>query len=247
MFNSFFANGEPTGCEALLDNPLNLVLIIIMGVLLLFGFIVMPIMRRKQRGSVSELHSNLTVGDKVITVCGIVGTVAHIETNTQGEKEITIETGSACYKSAITVHVTGIYKNLTKPPVPTDFFGRPKAQPSQTHNPSEDTVLTTPNHDLELPLGAEQSVAARVATPAVEPAVESVTAKATPVAAVMEEEVATSLTETESTTDEVVEEEKPAAVRKASTTTRKPTSTTTRKATSTTTRKPAAKKTTPKE
>jgi len=150
MFFNFFSsivhveNGDPPGGCTLFDNPFGIVLVVVMVVLLL-GAVLMPLIRRKGKGGADELHANLAVGDKVMTVCGIIGEVKDVTVNSSGEKEITICTGSEACNSYLVVHISGIYKNFTKPPIQRDFFGRPK--PGQVV-PEDPNAL---NHDLDEP------------------------------------------------------------------------------------------------
>jgi len=150
---------EPGGC-ALFDSGFGIALVVVMAVLLL-GAIIMPLIRRRGRNSADDMHSNLAVGDKVMTVCGIIGNVVDITVNSSGEKELTICTGTEGCSSHLVVHISGIYKNFTKPPIQRDFFGRPK--PGQVVPPSPTDV----SHDLDEPVvaGEEQAPVAPIAEP----------------------------------------------------------------------------------
>jgi len=150
MSYNFLAEADPPGCGAMFTEPFGIVMIVIFGVLIL-GFFLMPLIRRRGKNQSDDLHANLEVGDKVMTVCGIIGTVTAVNINSSGEKEVEITTGNESCQSSIIVHISGIYKNFTKPPVPRDFFGRPK-KGYENHAAADSNAVS---HDLEMPAGGD--------------------------------------------------------------------------------------------
>jgi len=157
MLQTFFSsitlvNDNDGGCT-LFDSGFGIALVVVMVVLLL-GALVLPLIRRRGKNSADDLHSNLAVGDKIMTVCGIIGTVLDVSVNSSGEKEITVCTGTESCSSHITVHISGIYKNFTKPPIQRDFFGRPKPGQVVPEKPSDGL-----DHDLAEPTVAGEESA----------------------------------------------------------------------------------------
>ena len=109
-------------------------IVIIVAVVLVFvGMIIMPMFTKKrQNNQVNDLYSNLSSGDEVMTIGGIVGTVIKIEETSPVDKKILIETGAEGNKTTIWLDIKGIYQNLSKPAVETNFFGKPKTEAAAT-------------------------------------------------------------------------------------------------------------------
>jgi len=142
-------SAEPTGCTF---GPLEIGLIAVMG-LLLVAMIVMPMLSRKKQKNQADSLSNIVVGDKIMTIGGIIGIVIEVKTTTGG-KEVLIETGEEGSKTTIWIDAKGIYQNLTRPPVATDFFGRPKGgvnTGASDNNATTISAVDNVSHDLEEP------------------------------------------------------------------------------------------------
>lgn len=72
------------------------IILIVLVVLLVLVLIVMPIFTNKKRQqSVNTLHNSLKVGDKIMTIGGVIGIVTDIRQTSPVDKEFTIETGSS--------------------------------------------------------------------------------------------------------------------------------------------------------
>jgi len=88
---------------------------IVIGVLvLLVGVvIILPIFtNKKRRQQVENLHSGLRVGDKIMTVGGIIGTIIKINKISPVDTEIMIETGEEDNKTTLLMDVKALYQVL---------------------------------------------------------------------------------------------------------------------------------------
>ncbi|MCL2375600.1 MAG: preprotein translocase subunit YajC [Firmicutes bacterium] len=107
----------------------GVIAMLILVVVAFAGMFLLPMFTNKNRSAqVNDLYGNLSVGDKVMTIGGIIGTIVRIKTRSTGEKEILIEPGEEGSKTSLWLDQKGIYQNLTKPPIPTNFFGKPKTE-----------------------------------------------------------------------------------------------------------------------
>jgi len=152
MYYNFLSEttGNGGGC-GMLDTPLGIGLLVALGLAFALMIILPRFTRRRQKAQMESIE-NVLVGDKIMTVCGIIGIVIEVKKTTTG-KEVLLETGSDTCKSTIWIDVRAVGQNLTRPPVPVDFFGRPKAGVGTT---STSTTESSPfndeiSHDLEEP------------------------------------------------------------------------------------------------
>ncbi|MDR2201745.1 MAG: preprotein translocase subunit YajC [Clostridiales bacterium] len=83
-------------------------------IVLIAALVIMPIFtnRRKQK-SIDTLHGSLRVGDKIMTIGGIIGVVTEIKQTSPVDKEITIETGGEGSKTALTLDIKALYTVMT--------------------------------------------------------------------------------------------------------------------------------------
>ncbi|MCL2862275.1 MAG: preprotein translocase subunit YajC [Firmicutes bacterium] len=88
-------------------------------VLLVGVIVVLPIFtNKKRRQQVENLHSSLRVGDKIMTVGGIIGTILKINKISPVDTEILIETGEGDNKTPLLIDVKALYQVLrTEAPV----------------------------------------------------------------------------------------------------------------------------------
>jgi preprotein translocase YajC subunit len=154
-------------------DPTIIVLIVVLVLFVVFMF-VMPIFTKRKNGQVPELYANLEVGDKVMTIGGIIGTVLEIKEKTPTDKEILIESGAEGSKTSLWLDIKGLYQNLTKPPQPTNFFGRPKnpVKPDEVvAEPVIEDVATEPEPQAEATETPADPFTPDVAEPQAEPEV----------------------------------------------------------------------------
>ncbi len=89
------------------------IVLIVLVVLLVIVLIVMPIFTNKKRQqSVNTLHNSLKVGDKVMTIGGIIGTVTDVRQTSPVDKEFTIETGEDGRKTTMVLDIKALYQIL---------------------------------------------------------------------------------------------------------------------------------------
>lgn len=172
------------------------IVLIVLVVLLVIVLIVMPIFTNKKRQqSVNTLHNSLKVGDKVMTIGGIIGTVTDVRQTSPVDKEFTIETGEDGRKTTMVLDIKALYQIL------------PAASA---------TTAVEPTAKTEEPAVTETTVADVFEEHAVEsePVEEKVKEE------VKEEPVA----ETEASVTEEAKAEEPKPVSKPRTSTRKPVS-----------------------
>lgn len=92
----------------------QIVLWVLIG-LLLVAMIVMPMFsNRKRQKEVNEMLNTIDVGDEIMTLGGIMGTVVALYTHESGEKLMTIETGEGEKKSTMTFTIQALRLNYTK-------------------------------------------------------------------------------------------------------------------------------------
>lgn len=93
FLNTFLTATTGTGATAAdpFDPTSNLLLTVIMIVVMLGAFYIFSIRpQRKRNKELKEMMSKMAVGDKIVTVGGVVGTIANIK-----EDEVTISTSVA--------------------------------------------------------------------------------------------------------------------------------------------------------
>ena len=83
MNNLFLLEGESVGAAGMLTTVLPFVVMI----LVFYFFLIRP--QKKQERETAAMRNNLTVGDEVTTIGGIVGRITHIK-----DDIVTIETGA---------------------------------------------------------------------------------------------------------------------------------------------------------
>ena len=87
------------------------IVLIVLVVLLVIVLIVMPIFTNKKRQqSVNTLHNSLKVGDKVMTIGGIIGIVTEVKQTSPVDKEFTIETGEEGRKTTMVLDIKALYQ-----------------------------------------------------------------------------------------------------------------------------------------
>lgn len=83
-------------------------------VLALAAFIVYSIFSNKKRQqTVDNLHNSLNIGDKIMTIGGIIGIVTDIKQVSAVDKEFTIETGEEGKKTTMTLDIKALYQIIT--------------------------------------------------------------------------------------------------------------------------------------
>jgi preprotein translocase subunit YajC len=122
--------------DGFFSDPSMIMLIVLLGLFVVAMF-VMPLFTKRKKNQVNDLYANLAVGDKIMTIGGIIGTVIEIKERSPNDKDLLIETGSEGSKTTIWLDLKGLYQNLSKPPVPTNFFGKPKNVPAKTEAADE--------------------------------------------------------------------------------------------------------------
>lgn len=90
------------------------VMLVILGVLLIVMF-VMPIFTNKKRNKqVNDMRTTLRVGDEIMTIGGIVGTVIEIREINAVDKDFVIETGTGEHKSTMVFDIRALHENRTR-------------------------------------------------------------------------------------------------------------------------------------
>ena len=90
-------------------------IMIVVAVLLIAVMVIFPmITNRKQKKAVEQQRGNLSVGDTIETVGGIIGVVKEIREPAPGRKELLIETGSADSATTLVVDVQALYMVLNR-------------------------------------------------------------------------------------------------------------------------------------
>lgn len=96
------------------DNGNSWILLVIMGVVLV-AFLVMSMLSRRRGGKqVNDMRSTLRVGDEIMTIGGIVGTVVEIRERSPADKDFIIETGSGANKSTMLFDLRALHENRTR-------------------------------------------------------------------------------------------------------------------------------------
>ncbi|MCL2821690.1 MAG: preprotein translocase subunit YajC, partial [Firmicutes bacterium] len=71
---------------------------------------------RKRRGGkqVNDMRTTLRIGDEVMTIGGIVGTVIEVNERSASDKDFVIETGAAGTKSTMLFDLRALHENRTR-------------------------------------------------------------------------------------------------------------------------------------
>ena len=149
MLNNFLS------AEGGLFDDAVVIIVIVALVLLVGAMIIMPMFTSKKRNSqTNALYSNLSPGDKVMTIGGIIGTILEIAERSPADKELLIETGAEGSKTTLWIDLKGVYQNLSKPAAETNFFGKPKepipAIPTAV-NKEPEAAVDEPFSDVNVP------------------------------------------------------------------------------------------------
>lgn len=103
--------------------------IIILIVVLMVALLVVPMFtNRKRQKEANEMLSGIEVGDEIMTLGGIMGTVVALSTHESGEKLMTIETGEGDNKSQMTFTVQALRLNYTKVKLRQERLAQEKAE-----------------------------------------------------------------------------------------------------------------------
>ncbi|MCL2062122.1 MAG: preprotein translocase subunit YajC [Firmicutes bacterium] len=162
MFNflaaNFFANEG-----GFFSEPSSYILIVML-VLFVVVMFVFPIFSKRKKGQVNDLYVNLEVGDKIMTIGGILGTILEIKERSPMDKEILIETGAEGSKTTLWIDLKGVYENKSKPMPETNFFGRPKNPEANSDMPvsAEETAEESEKVNV---FGEDEPLAEPVADP----------------------------------------------------------------------------------
>lgn len=168
MFNLFLDTTESaSGC-----NNIYVPIMIVVAVLLIAVMVVFPmITNRKQKKQVEEQRGNLSVGDTVETVGGIIGVVKEIRQPAPNRKELVIETGNPGSSTTLVVDIQALYMVLNR------VGGAPVATAPVTGQSHENLKLNEKAETASVdPFETEEKAAetAEASAPEETPAVEEV-------------------------------------------------------------------------
>lgn len=92
--------------------PMEIVLIVLIGVMIIAYPIMSYVKNKKDRQKMQEMTNSFKRGDKVLTASGVYGTI--VDLHRDGEKQIvTIETGTGSHKGYISLDALAIYQVLS--------------------------------------------------------------------------------------------------------------------------------------
>ncbi len=91
----------------------TIVMFIIVGLLLVVMVVLPMFTNKKRQQAVQEMHSRITVGTKIKTVGGIVGTIIQINEINSLEKEFVLETGLDGSKCTMVFDFNAIYQVMS--------------------------------------------------------------------------------------------------------------------------------------
>ena len=113
--------------------PMEIVLIVLIGVLIIAYPIMSYVKNKKDRQKMQEMTNSFKKGDKVLTASGVYGTI--VDLHRDGEKTIvTIETGAGAHKGYISLDALAIYQVLSSE------MEAPKAEEMKEEEKKEEKV-----------------------------------------------------------------------------------------------------------
>jgi len=87
---------------------------VVVGVLIV-GMLVYPIISRRRRGrQINDMRSTIRIGDEIMTIGGIVGTVVEVIERSPVDKDFVIETGSGSNRSTMLFDLRALHENRTR-------------------------------------------------------------------------------------------------------------------------------------
>lgn len=111
------AGTEANGCNNAMIPMLIVLAVVVVGVMIVFPMIT----NRKQKKAVQEQRGNLSVGDTVETVGGIIGVIKEIREPAPGRKELVIESGVEGSKTTLVIDIQALYMVLNRVNAPVEL------------------------------------------------------------------------------------------------------------------------------
>lgn len=133
--------------------------------LLVVAMIVVPMFtNRKKQKEVNDMYDSLSVGDEIMTIGGIMGTIVELKTHESGEKLMVIETGEGKDKATMTFTIQALRLNYTRTKRRQEELAKEKAEKEAAKNkPEEQEKEPTVVVEAEEAKGSEaESVAEEV-------------------------------------------------------------------------------------
>ena len=90
--------------------PTILIVFILLGIVMF----VMPLFNKRKDQEKNEARNSISVGDVILTIGGIIGTVIDVETTPEGGQRFTIETGTESNKSTLTFDINALYSFISR-------------------------------------------------------------------------------------------------------------------------------------
>lgn len=99
--------------DSIFDDPLNIVLIVVvLAVFVVFMFVMPMFNRRKADSQYKVMLDNVKTGYKIKTIGGIIGTVVDVDNTNPAQKLVTIETGMGNNKATMQIDINAVYQVL---------------------------------------------------------------------------------------------------------------------------------------
>lgn len=87
---------------------------VLIGVLLIVMLVMPMFTNKKKQKEINDMFDSLKVGDEIMTIGGVMGTVVELKTHESGEKLMVIATGEGEHKTLMTYTVQALRINYTK-------------------------------------------------------------------------------------------------------------------------------------
>ena len=87
---------------------------VLIGVLLIVMLVMPMFTNKKKQKEINDMFDSLKVGDEIMTIGGVMGTVVELKTHESGEKLMVIATGEGEQKTLMTYTVQALRINYTK-------------------------------------------------------------------------------------------------------------------------------------
>ena len=92
----------------------TIIMIVVIAVMFVGLFIFNHFSNKKRQKAEQDKLSQLSVGDKVLTSCGIIGTIVRLDEISPVDMNMVIETGEGDNKSTLTFDIRALYQVLER-------------------------------------------------------------------------------------------------------------------------------------
>ena len=122
---------------------------VIVGVMLIVMLVLPMFTNKKKQKEINDMFDSLKVGDEIMTIGGVMGTVVELKTHESGEKLMVIATGEGENKTLMTYTVQALRINYTKNKLKAAMAEREKQEREAAKHAKEDKVEHTETEEAQ--------------------------------------------------------------------------------------------------